>query len=160
MARRRRSRCGRAAGRSWAVRNDHVLLAMTITVGCMCCWPQCNCLVLQLPPLPPCPAQRSGKSKTPSTGGGGGGGKRQRRGKGATEYTSGQETEEEDEEAFLASVRAGGRGVCRCGGGRRQLGSTLEQRCRKRLQNIVGTPQIQLQPINTILCTGVPVAWC
>ena len=57
-----------------------------------------------------CPSflvQRSGKSKTPSTGGGGGGGgggKRQRRGKGATDYTSGQETEEEDEEAFLASV--------------------------------------------------------
>jgi protein MYSM1 len=54
---------------------------------------------------PPPQIQRSGKSKTPSTGGGGGGGKRQRRGKGATDYTSGQETEEEDEEAFLASVQ-------------------------------------------------------
>lgn len=59
----------------------------------------------------PSPAQRTGKSKTPSSTGGGGGGKRQKRGKGAVDYASGQETEEEDEEAFLASVR--GRGRCR-----------------------------------------------
>lgn len=58
----------------------------------------------------PSPTQRSGKSKTPSSTGGGGGGKRQKRGKGAVDYASGQETEEEDEEAFLASVR--GRGAC------------------------------------------------
>lgn len=76
--------------------------------------PSCHCPSLLM--------QRSGKSKTPSTGGGGGGGKRQRRGKGAADYTSGQETEEEDEEAFLASV---GASVGRCAVLRRcQMAST------------------------------------
>lgn len=56
------------------------------------------------PPTPSYPLQRTRGGKSPA----GGGAKRQRRTKpGSVGYTSGAETEEEDEDAFLASVMQG-----------------------------------------------------
>ncbi|EFN57719.1 expressed protein [Chlorella variabilis] len=102
---------------------------------------------------PPPQIQRSRGGKSPLGGGGGGGGKRQRRGKSSGErFGSEYETEEEDEDAFLASAIQGEVAEAaepteyvrnrprRQVGRRMQLGETTESTDLTHLDSFVGPP--------------------